>query len=101
MVDDQSTGKTVRELGGDVAPERGAKMHDIPKIIQAQIIQVTVEPFISRSHFVAQGAAHLVEHCLFGQLGPHLLASVGGARLLLAPFFSAGHIVDARVPALV
>lgn len=59
-------------------------MHDIPKIIQAQIIQVTVQPFISRSHFVAEGTAHLVEHCLFGQLGPHLLASVGGVLSRLA-----------------
>lgn len=32
-VDEQLTRKTVRELGGDVAPERGAKIQDIPKII--------------------------------------------------------------------
>lgn len=81
----------MRELRGDVAPVRGAKMHDVAEIVHAQIFQMTVEPLVPGSHFIAQGTARLAEHGLFGELAPHLLASVGGARLLLAPFFSSQH----------
>ena len=86
---------------GDVTPVRDTNMHDVAKIVHTEIFQIMVEPLISHLHFIAQGTARLVEHGVFGELTPHLLASVGRARLLLAPFFSAGHVAGAIVPALV
>ena len=66
-------------------------MHDVPEIVEAKIIQMTIKQLISSRHYVAQGSPCLLKHLRFWQGGLPAPSRAGRrAGLLFAACFSVG-----------
>ena len=76
-------------------------MHDVPEIVKAKLIQMTIKQLVSSRHFVAQGTPRLLKHLWFRQAAlPLLPSSAGRAPLLFAACFSVSDERFAIFPAL-